>query len=140
MATKTYSINTLDDLKTVAKQVLEDYKEERIFAFYGEMGAGKTTFIKELCKNLGVIDQVSSPTFSIINEYSRADGGSVYHADFYRIKNEEEAYNAGFDEYLHSGNYCFIEWAEKIENLLSQNSVKMVFSVNKDQRIINIEK
>ncbi len=138
MEPKEFGITTLEELPIRAKELLETYKDYRVFAFYGEMGAGKTTFIKELCKLLNVTDQVNSPTFSIINEYATKDGDLIYHADLYRLKDEEEAFNIGFMDYLSSGNYCFIEWAEKIENLLPSNSVKTVFAIENNKRIIRI--
>lgn|ERR1035441_9311806 len=134
-----FNMTSLNDLKQCAEDILLNYKDRRVFAFYGEMGAGKTTLIKELCRALNVIDQVNSPTFSIINEYETADNSSVYHADFYRIKDEQEAINIGFMDYLDSGCYCFIEWPEKIYNLLPLDSVKVQISVNESERILTTE-
>ncbi len=133
------TFTSLDELAQVAKDILLAYKDKRVFAFYGEMGAGKTTLIKQLCKQLQVIDQVNSPTFSIINEYVSADNKSIYHADFYRIKNEQEAINIGFMDYLDSGNYCFIEWAENIYNLLPTDSVKVTIKILHGNRILSLE-
>ena len=132
-------MTSLDDLKQCAEDLLLQYKDRRIFAFYGEMGAGKTTLIKELCKALNVIDQVSSPTFSIINEYETIDNRRVYHADFYRIKDEQEAINIGFMDYLYSGSYCFIEWSQKIDNLLPEDSVKVQINLMKEGRELKVE-
>ena len=116
--------NSLEDLPEIAKQLLADYSQDRIFAFYGEMGAGKTTFIKELCHQLGIENEVSSPTFSIVNEYF--DGKeSLYHFDFYRINNVQEAFDIGAEEYFYSGSYCFLEWPQKIEALLPEESIKV---------------
>jgi tRNA threonylcarbamoyladenosine biosynthesis protein TsaE len=109
---------SLDDLKSIAKTFIEQAGDCRVWLFYGEMGSGKTTFIKCLCEQLQVSDNMSSPTFSIVNEYLTEDNQKVFHFDFYRIKNEAEAYDIGTEEYFYSGNYCFIEWPEKIPTLL----------------------
>jgi tRNA threonylcarbamoyladenosine biosynthesis protein TsaE len=105
------------DLSKTANQILNYAGNSRIFLFYGDMGAGKTTLIKSLCEKLGVDDSVTSPTFSIVNEYKGADG-PVYHFDFYRLKDQNEALDMGYEEYFYSGNYCFIEWPEKIASLI----------------------
>jgi tRNA threonylcarbamoyladenosine biosynthesis protein TsaE len=107
----------LGDLPNVAKDILEAAPDQRIWLFTGEMGAGKTTFIKAICLQLGVKDRMSSPTFSIVNEYA-AGKEKVFHFDFFRIKNEAEAFDIGTEEYFYSGNYCFIEWPEKIPGLI----------------------
>jgi tRNA threonylcarbamoyladenosine biosynthesis protein TsaE len=114
-------INTLQDIHTVAGQFLEATKGHTVFAFYGAMGAGKTSFIKAICEVLGVEDVITSPTFAIVNEYARPDGEPIYHFDFYRINKMEEAYDLGYEEYFYSKCYCFIEWPEKIESLLPEN-------------------
>ena len=111
-------INGLDDLPNAAKKLFNYFDTKKIIAFYGKMGAGKTTFIKALCKIMGVAGVVSSPTFSLINEYHIGSGEKIYHFDFYRINKIEEAYDFGYEEYFYSGEYCFIEWPEKIEPLL----------------------
>lgn len=108
---------TLAELDAVAHDIILHAKS-RVLLFYGAMGAGKTTLIKAIAKNLGVDDVTSSPTFSLINEYITKTGDLIYHFDFYRIESEEEAYGFGAEEYLDSGNWCFIEWPEKVENLL----------------------
>lgn len=108
---------TLAELDAVANDIILNAKS-RVLLFYGAMGAGKTTLIKAIAKNLGVDDVTSSPTFSLINEYITKTGELIYHFDFYRIESEEEAYGFGAEEYLDSGNWCFIEWPEKVENLL----------------------
>ena len=109
-----------------------------MFAFYGEMGAGKTTFIKAICEELGVEDVITSPTFAIVNEYSLADGDCIYHFDFYRIKKLEEVYDMGFEDYFYSGALCFIEWPELIEEVLPEDAVKVNITENADgSRTIN---
>lgn len=117
-------VRGLQDLPGAALQILNLAGKQRIFLFYGDMGAGKTTFIKELCAQLGVQDVVSSPTFSIVNEYT-ADKLTLYHFDFYRLKQETEALDLGYEDYFYSGNYCFIEWPEKIPNLLPAGYLKI---------------
>ena len=112
-------------LSEVAGTILTHFSDERIFGFYGEMGVGKTTLIKELCKTLNVEQTTTSPTFSIINEYRTNEDTPVYHFDFYRINSLGEATAIGFHDYLHSSHYCFIEWTEKIEELLDQRFVKI---------------
>lgn len=112
------SITKLTELPRAASELLSFAGQERVWAFYGEMGVGKTTLIKEICSALSVIDPVSSPTFAIVNEYHANAVPSVYHFDFYRIKDEREALEIGAEEYFYSGNYCFIEWPEKIPHLL----------------------
>ena len=107
-----------EQLTGVAQAILEAYPQERVFGFYGEMGTGKTTLIKELCRVLGVRDITSSPTFAIVNEYWTDDGMPVYHFDFYRIDEPADATRIGFEEYLCSGSYCFIEWTKKVEAIL----------------------
>src|SRR6478735_4630987 len=108
---------TINDLAAAAEKVLSAAGDNRIFLFYGEMGAGKTTLIKAICAAIGVTDDVTSPTFSIVNEYEGADG-PVYHFDFYRLKQHSEALDMGYEEYFYSGSYCFIEWPEKIADLI----------------------
>ena len=108
---------TLDELELVAQKVI-DQQPSKVILFHGEMGVGKTTLIKQLCKTLGVTSATSSPTFSLVNEYETIDNLVVYHFDFYRLKNEMEALDMGADDYFYSGNWCFIEWAEKIPSLI----------------------
>jgi len=118
-------IKNLSEIDSVALEFLSMFPDDKVFAFYADMGVGKTTFIKSLNKVLGVVDDVSSPTFSIVNEYESVKGFLVYHFDFYRIDSPEEALDFGFFEYIDSGNYCFIEWPEMIEGLLPENTVKI---------------
>ena len=118
-------INGLQDLKEAAHQLLNFAGEEKIFIFEGSMGAGKTTFIKEICLALNVADLVSSPTFSIVNEYITASKETVYHFDFYRIKDLQEAYDIGYEEYFYSGQVCLIEWPERIAPLLPDSYIKV---------------
>lgn len=111
-------INSLDELQEAAQQLLIQFPEERIFAFYGSMGAGKTTFIKALCRELGSTDPITSPSFALINEYSGSKQEQIFHFDFYRINSIEEALDIGFDDYIYSKAYCFMEWPERITPLL----------------------
>ena len=107
------------ELSEVSRQLLEAYPEERVFGFFGDMGTGKTTLIKEICRQLGVEDGMTSPTFAIVNEYWTRDNQPLYHFDFYRIDEPADATRIGFQDYLYSGSYCFIEWTEKVESLLN---------------------
>ena len=116
---------TKSDLVPAAEKLLSTFPSARVFAFYGKMGVGKTTFIKVLCHYQGAVDIVQSPSFSIINEYKTRTGESVFHFDFYRIKKIEEAFDIGYEDYFYSGSYCFIEWPELIEELLPEGTVKV---------------
>ena len=118
-------IDNLEQLPRLASDLLEEFREERFFAYFGKMGVGKTTLIKALCDQLGVKEVVCSPTFAIINEYTSGEGEPVYHFDFYRLKSAEEAYDIGYEEYFYSGMYCFTEWTEKIEQLLPEHYVRV---------------
>lgn len=118
-------INSIEELQDAAQEILDAFQGERIFAFYGQMGAGKTTFIKSICRKLGSIDNITSPTFALVNEYDTPNSGSVFHFDFYRLKNFEEALDIGFEDYIFSNNYCLMEWPEKIEELLPTELVKV---------------
>lgn len=122
---KVYKANAVSDLRDIAKKLILDFSENRVILFYGEMGAGKTTLIKALCKQLGVDEPTNSPTFSIVNEYFSVDNKTVYHFDFYRIEKEEEVFDMGYEDYFYSNNYCFVEWPEKIRNLLPEDAVKI---------------
>lgn len=127
---------TEEQLDQVAEAILKAHPEERVFGFYGEMGAGKTTLIKALCRALGVRDVTSSPTFAIINEYWTEAGEPLYHFDFYRIDEPDDATRVGFEEYLYSGHYCFIEWTEKVEEILQGDFVPITIErVDDDTRL-----
>ena len=133
------SVKHLDELPQAAKQILELAKEEKIFLFFGEMGAGKTTLINALVKQLGTLDHTSSPTFSIVNEY-KTDKDSIFHFDFYRLKNQTEALDMGYEDYFYSGNYCLVEWPDKISNLWPEHYIKIAIeAVNENQRILNVD-
>ncbi len=130
---------TLSDLKIIAQRVVKELAEFRVWLFYGEMGSGKTTLIKEICREAGVAEVMSSPTFSIVNEYETAGAGQAFHFDFYRIKSEEEAYDIGTDEYFYSGSPCFVEWPEKIPSLIPSKYASVDLQVeNNDKRTIAI--
>ena len=162
---KALSLKSLSELPQTAKSILDFAKEKKIFCFYGELGAGKTTLIKEICKLLGVKDEGSSPTFSLINEYrapaprfspspilssteteKQRSGEAektaeqiIYHLDLYRLKNESEIFDIGYEDYLFSGNYCFIEWPEKMERLLPADIIRIRIQVRDSERIITME-
>ena len=112
----------------MARTLLAAFPDDRFFAFFGKMGVGKTTLIKEFCAALGVEDNVCSPTFAIVNEYSDRQGAPVYHFDFYRLKALAEAYDIGYEEYFYSGAYCFTEWTEKVEELLPERYIRVEIS------------
>jgi tRNA threonylcarbamoyladenosine biosynthesis protein TsaE len=124
---------TLQDLHEIAKQVIT-FSKNKILLFYGEMGVGKTTLIKEILNQLGVKDNVSSPTFSIVNEYATKKKELIYHFDFYRIENEEEAMDMGIEEYFYSNNLCLIEWPNNVENLLPLNTVSVNITMKSNQQ------
>ena len=136
-----FSIDCMDigELDAVATKLISEFKSQKIIAFYGEMGAGKTTLIKSICKALGTIDNVSSPTYSLVNEYATADGGPIYHFDFYRINSIDEAVDLGIDEYFYSGNINLIEWPEKINELLPPHYVKVSIQLDDKVRNIHVE-
>ena len=128
----------IQDLPQVAGELLTGAGDHRVFAVYGEMGSGKTTFIKSLCSCLGVEEVVTSPTFTIVNEYRDSGGQPVYHFDFYRIKSESEAFDLGYENYLYSGNYCFMEWPEKIASLLPDGHSEIHIETAGSDRIITL--
>jgi tRNA threonylcarbamoyladenosine biosynthesis protein TsaE len=135
----TFFESSLEDLDTVAEALINLAGNLRVWIFFGEMGSGKTTLIKSLCRHLGVSDTMSSPTFSIVNEYLTSNNATIFHFDFYRIKNEEEAYDIGTDEYFYLGNYCFIEWPEKIPSLIPDAYVKVsITSESQTRRTIAV--
>ncbi|MDD3969108.1 MAG: tRNA (adenosine(37)-N6)-threonylcarbamoyltransferase complex ATPase subunit type 1 TsaE [Proteiniphilum sp.] len=126
------TINGLSQIRTAAKTFLQEVTGEKVFAFYGAMGSGKTTFIKALCEELGVSEMVASPTFAIINEYKDREGTSLYHFDFYRINKLEEAFDFGYEDYFYSGCLCFIEWPELVEEVLPEETVRIVIREQED--------
>ncbi len=125
MSTKEFHVNGVDELGQVAEYLISLRNESDIIAFYGPMGAGKTTLIKNLCHKMGVTDEVNSPTFAIVNEYVTMEGESVYHFDFYRIKKLEEVYDIGYDNYFYSGNLCLLEWPEMIDPLMPDRFIRV---------------
>ena len=133
-----YLCNSLSDLAGVSKKILADAGTHKLFLLFGEMGAGKTTLVKELCRQLGVEDTVTSPTFTLLNEYQSNTGSMVYHFDFYRIKSESEAYDLGYENYFYSENYCFVEWPTKITTLLPDDAVKLNIETDGEIRIIKM--
>lgn len=126
------TIKSLDTIHETAKEFVKGMGEGKVFAFYGKMGAGKTTFIKALCEVLGVEDVITSPTFAIINEYTDGKGDPIYHFDFYRIKKLEEVYDMGYEDYFYSGNLCLLEWPELIEDILPENVIKVTIEEQPD--------
>jgi len=127
--------STLESLPEVSKQILDAFPDSRVFALYGKMGAGKTTLVKEFCHHLMVTDEIQSPTFSIINEYKTSGNKPVYHFDFYRINKVEEVFDIGYEEYIYSGSFCFIEWPELAEDLLPEGTVRLEIS-GENERVI----
>ena len=125
-------IKDIDSIKESAKQFVDAMGDSTVFAFYGHMGAGKTTFIKAICEELGVKDVINSPTFAIVNEYLDGKGEQIFHFDFYRIKKEQEVLDIGYEDYVYSGNVCFMEWPELIEDLLPEDVVKVTIEEQAD--------
>ena len=140
MNEKEFHVQSVEGLAEVSDYLISQRNEADVIAFYGPMGAGKTTLIKDLCHRMGVTDEVNSPTFAIVNEYVTEESESVYHFDFYRIKKLEEAYDIGYENYFYSGNLCLIEWPELIEPLLPERylRVDIRLGATDDERIINI--
>lgn len=133
-------VNSIEEIHATAKKFLEEIGDKKIFAFNGKMGAGKTTFIKAICEVVGVKETINSPTFSIVNEYEAADGRIIYHFDCYRINKIQEALDLGAEEYLYSGNLCFIEWSENIAPLLPDGLVNVnIEEMENGKRQINIQ-
>ena len=133
-------IENLEKIREAAREFVANIGEGTVFAFYGKMGAGKTTFIKAVCEELGVEDVITSPTFAIVNEYrSETSGELIYHFDFYRVKKIEEVYDMGFEDYFYSGALCFIEWPELCEEVLPEDTVKVTIEENPDgTRVLTI--
>ena len=137
----TITIKDISCLADAAQEFIAQMGESRIFAFYGTMGAGKTTFVKALCKAMGVTDTVNSPTFAIVNEYDTPSGRPIYHFDFYRIKRLAEVYDMGYEDYFYGCGLCFIEWPELIEELLPEDTVRVNIEELADgSRIVEIER
>lgn len=127
-----WTISNIEEINRVAADFLEYVGDRTLFALYGPMGVGKTTFVKAVGECLGVVDDVNSPTFAIVNEYAAKNGETVYHFDFYRVNNVSEALDFGYEEYFYSGCKCFIEWPEKVDELLPEHIVNCYFSENGD--------
>lgn len=125
-------IKSLDNIREAAKAFLDGMGTGKVFAFYGKMGAGKTTFIKAICEELGVTDVITSPTFALVNEYTTADGSPIYHFDFYRIKKLDEVYDMGYEDYFYGGSLCFLEWPELIEEILPEDVTKVTITEEAD--------
>ena len=128
----TIKIQDIEHIREAAREFIEHIGDRRVFAFYGKMGAGKTTFVKAICEELGVDDVITSPTFAIINEYTSAKDDTIYHFDFYRIKKLEEVYDMGYEDYFYSGALCFIEWPELIEEILPDDAVRVSITEQDD--------
>ena len=125
-----FEINNENELDFISKEIIEKFKS-KVFLFYGEMGVGKTAFIKSICKHLNVIDVVSSPTFSIVNQYVNDQDEFMYHFDFYRTNNKNEIFDIGYEEYLFSDSFCFIEWPERLDNLLPNKYLEIKMKLNR---------
>ncbi len=126
------TISSLENIQEAAREFASRIASARVVAFYGSMGAGKTTFIKALCMVMGVEDVITSPTFALVNEYTDGGGSPVYHFDFYRIKRLEEVYDMGYEDYFYSGNLCLLEWPELVEDILPDDTVRVNISVQPD--------
>ena len=137
---RSFNIQDINELPEVSKKILDFTFPNKKFILYGNMGVGKTTLIKALSLHLGVRDIVSSPTFSIVNEYITSNEEKIYHFDFYRVNNEEEVYDIGYEEYFFSNSYCFIEWPDKIENLIEDNMIRVFITQENNNRIIKVNK
>ena len=133
-----FEINNENELDFISKEIFEKFKS-KVFLFYGEMGVGKTAFIKSICKHLNVIDVVSSPTFSIVNQYINDKDEFIYHFDFYRTNNKNEIFDIGYEEYLFSDSFCFIEWPERLNNLLPNKYLEIKMKSKNGNRLIKIK-
>lgn len=132
-------LKNIDEIGEAAQEFIDNMGDNTIFAFYGKMGAGKTTFIKAVCEALGVKDVINSPTFAIVNEYLAGNGEPIYHFDFYRIKKEQEVLDIGYEDYIYSDCLCFMEWPELIEDLLPDDAVKVTITEKEDgSRVISM--
>ena len=133
MKSYTITIQDIDHIREAAREFINHIGQHTVFAFYGKMGAGKTTFIKAICEELGVEDVITSPTFAIVNEYTVPSSAlTIYHFDFYRIKKLEEVYDMGYEDYFYSGHLCFIEWPELVEELLPDDAIRVTIEENAD--------
>ena len=126
------TIHSIEDITPAAQEFIAAMGDNTVFAFYGKMGAGKTTFIKAVCQALGVTDVINSPTFAIVNEYLDGQGSPIYHFDFYRIKRQQEVLDIGYEDYIYSGCVCFMEWPELIEDLLPADAVRVTITQQED--------
>ena len=136
---KIYKSSSLDHLPAIASSILSDFGNTRIFLFYGAMGVGKTTLIKELVHQLGIEDVANSPTFAIVNEYFSKENGTIFHFDFYRLEDEMEALDMGYEDYFYSNAYCFVEWPDKIPNLLPENVIEIEIIASLNERSITVK-
>ena len=134
----TFEISNENELDFISKEIFEKFKS-KVFLFYGEMGVGKTAFIKSICKHLNVIDVVSSPTFSIVNQYANDQDEFIYHFDFYRTNNKNEIFDIGYEEYLFSDSFCFIEWPERLDDLLPNKYLEIKMKLRDGNRLIKIK-
>ena len=125
-------IKSLDGIADAARRFVDAMGENKVFAMFGPMGVGKTTFVKAVCEILGVEDTITSPTFAIVNEYRTNTGDQIFHFDFYRIRKVEEVYDMGYEDYVYSGAVCFLEWPELIEELLPEDAVRVTLSEEED--------
>ncbi len=137
---KIINVKNLEDLPRAASELIESLNGHTIIALHGTMGAGKTTLIREIASQMGVVDNVTSPTFAIVNQYNTADDSRIYHFDFYRIEKVEEAYDFGYEEYFFSGDLCFVEWPERIAELMPEDTLNITIELTEDnnERVITI--
>ena len=133
-----FEINNENELDFISKEIFEKFKS-KVFLFYAEMGVGKTAFIKSICKHLNVVDVVSSPTFSIVNQYVNDQDEFMYHFDFYRTNNKNEIFDIGYEEYLFSDSFCFVEWPERLDNLLPNKYLEIKMKLRDGNRLIKIK-